>query len=428
MKNLRIFSVAVVALAFLFSACNKDVPDQIADEDATGTNIKGYVAPLDKTVGFGDMGPFEFGTYEGISNNNFSKLGGTTIQNVNKLPFGDLATDGFTITGKKDQDIVIKFADNAAKLGDEYSVAVKYTANQGVSVAFSFNADACAGQEFSLSYNGNTEFALIKVAGFSWREEVVVHLGFIGYYCFEGNVLSTSPYWQDIKKGEKIDWKAVDAAYADWVKKGGLAPGTTYQTSGAGSYTFEYGDPIGFDDFNEGQLEGYYKAYYVDPGYLGGCGSGDDDGDDDNDDSILIYFYISDEDTAPSIPLSFPKNYGNTFYSWVQSSQELNAFLQKEVPECNWYAGWQYRDLDNGDIDQGRQPKQNDELVLQEQYVDYGKAYDFCQSYSNLDEECYLYVKYSDLNNILLTSDYKAAECAWGHILAEFEKEEKCEE
>jgi len=66
-----------------------------------------------------------------------------------------------------------------------------------------------------------------------------------------------------------IDWDAVDAAYADWVAKGGLAPKRdTWQTSGYSSFTFEDYAPLGFGDFTLGQLESYYKAWYVDPGYV----------------------------------------------------------------------------------------------------------------------------------------------------------------
>ncbi|MCL1832211.1 MAG: hypothetical protein FWG45_04780 [Oscillospiraceae bacterium] len=96
-----------------------------------------------------------------------------------------------------------------------------------------------------------------------------VNLGFIGHYLFDGNVLSTSFYWQTLEPGDMIDWDAVDAAYAEWVAQGGLAPTKdTWQTSGSGSYTFDDGAAIGFDDFNEEQLESYYGAFYVATGYV----------------------------------------------------------------------------------------------------------------------------------------------------------------
>jgi len=99
---------------------------------------------------------------------------------------------------------------------------------------------------------------------------VEVNLGFIGYYMYEGNVLSTSIHWQHLEKeGDMIDWNAVDAAYADWVSQGGLKPDrSAWLTSGYASFTFKDYAALGYGDFNIGQLEDYYKAYYVDPGYV----------------------------------------------------------------------------------------------------------------------------------------------------------------
>ena len=103
------------------------------------------------------------------------------------------------------------------------------------------------------------------------HEMQAVDLGFIGYYGQNpetGLPMSTSFYWQTIRNGETIDWDAVDAAYADWVAKGGYEPDRTYwQTSGPASFTFEDYAELGYMDFRAGQLESYYQAFYVDPGY-----------------------------------------------------------------------------------------------------------------------------------------------------------------
>jgi len=101
------------------------------------------------------------------------------------------------------------------------------------------------------------------------EEPVVVNLGFIGYYFSGDNILSTSIHWQILEKSEDmIDWDAVDAAYDEWVAKGGLKPKRDpWLSSGYASFTFEDYEALGYDDFNIGQLESYYKAYYVDPGY-----------------------------------------------------------------------------------------------------------------------------------------------------------------
>jgi len=101
-------------------------------------------------------------------------------------------------------------------------------------------------------------------------EPAFVDVGFIGYYINEDNALSTSFYWVTLYEGEFFDWADIDAAYAGWVADGGgLEPDRTiWQTSGFASFTFADYAAIGFDDFTEGQLEGYYQAFFVDPGYI----------------------------------------------------------------------------------------------------------------------------------------------------------------
>jgi len=71
------------------------------------------------------------------------------------------------------------------------------------------------------------------------------------------------------EEGDMIDWDAVDAAYAAWIAQGGLAPARDiWQSSGYASFTFEDYAALGYGDFNLGQLEDYYKAYFVDPGFI----------------------------------------------------------------------------------------------------------------------------------------------------------------
>ncbi|MDR0782970.1 MAG: hypothetical protein LBE83_04335 [Propionibacteriaceae bacterium] len=100
----------------------------------------------------------------------------------------------------------------------------------------------------------------------------IVNLGFIGYYVDSlGVVRSTSPYWQALAEGVCIDWEAVEAAYADWAGLGGLSlpdPTKGWQSSGIASFHADGATPeLCYADFTEGQLESYYGAWYLDPGY-----------------------------------------------------------------------------------------------------------------------------------------------------------------
>ncbi|MCL2540423.1 MAG: hypothetical protein FWE53_03255 [Firmicutes bacterium] len=102
--------------------------------------------------------------------------------------------------------------------------------------------------------------------------DVEYNVGFIGYYDFNGLVLQTSFYWQTVKTGEAINWDAVEAAYADWVARGGygLDGFKGWQTSGGSSQFFSERAPylILTQDLKEAFTESYYKAVYFDPGYI----------------------------------------------------------------------------------------------------------------------------------------------------------------
>ncbi|MCL2387624.1 MAG: hypothetical protein FWC89_08780, partial [Defluviitaleaceae bacterium] len=106
-------------------------------------------------------------------------------------------------------------------------------------------------------------------------EPVVVDLGFIGYYFHPSRPesygpMSTSFFWLTLEEGDIIDWDAVEAAYAGWVAQGGLAPdfATGWHSSGFAPITFNHGAAIGHGDFSFPQLEGFYRAYFVSPGFL----------------------------------------------------------------------------------------------------------------------------------------------------------------
>jgi len=132
-------------------------------------------------------------------------------------------------------------------------------------------ADDCYVFFIPKSYN-NKNINMVFVGEWKGKKAnpVVVNLGFIGYYVYDGKVMSTSIHWQNLEKeGDCIDWAAADAAYSAWIADGGLIPERKeWQTSGYASFTFDDYTTMCFGDFNLGQLEDYYKAYYVDPGYV----------------------------------------------------------------------------------------------------------------------------------------------------------------
>ena len=126
-------------------------------------------------------------------------------------------------------------------------------------------------QQIVLTISANGQVITVTIVNDQYVPvvSVVKPVGFIGYYMFGDAVLSTSFYWQTLNEGDLIDWVAVDAAYADWVARGGLMHGLVCVTSGSASFAFDYGAVVGYDDFTTpGQLESYYLQYYVDSGYV----------------------------------------------------------------------------------------------------------------------------------------------------------------
>jgi len=97
-----------------------------------------------------------------------------------------------------------------------------------------------------------------------------IELGFIGYYLHEGEVRSTSIFWLTLYEGAYIDWDVVEGEYQDWVNRDGLEPdfATGWRSSGSAPITFDHMDAIGHSDFTDGQLEGFYLAHYVTPGFI----------------------------------------------------------------------------------------------------------------------------------------------------------------
>jgi len=119
-----------------------------------------------------------------------------------------------------------------------------------------------SGQTQGMNHLTVLDYGANNVVG---KDPIIVDLGFIGHYLFDGRVLTTSFYWQRLEEGDMIDWDAVDAAYADWYAKGGLKADRTdgWKSSGFAPLFFEDYAPKGHGDFAYEQLEGYYRAYFV---------------------------------------------------------------------------------------------------------------------------------------------------------------------
>jgi len=222
------------------------------------------VAPIFGDVVKVDKKAFDvFAAPKMSANNNVVGLDGGTLISDSKAGWF------INITGNATGTLAVAY-----KISSEYFIVT-------------FNIDG-VGDYWIGDGSGKNGVNMVKVGVFepATRDvEVVVNLGFIGYYVFNGDVLSTSIHWQSLEKeGDMIDWEAVDVAYDAWVAQGGLAPARNlWQTSGYASFTFEDYAAKGYGDFTEGQIEGYYLAYYLDPGYILGT---------DLDEDITAYYAI----------------------------------------------------------------------------------------------------------------------------------------
>jgi len=220
---------SVVALALILSACSKETDYLSIDQKAISNQQ-------------------EFKSWFGTDFNG----SGTVI-----------IAEGITLT-KKGNETWLRFEAGYTK--GELQIAVK-SGNSFELFTWDTTFDGLEDFFFDGKKYSNLKYNFVGAVPVA--EPVAVNLGFIGYYLYDGNALSTSFYWQALTEGDMIDWDAVDAAYAEWVGQGGLAPDRTlWQTSGYASFTFEDYAAIGYGDFTEGQLEGYYLEYYVDPGYV----------------------------------------------------------------------------------------------------------------------------------------------------------------
>jgi len=162
------------------------------------------------------------------------------------------------------------YLDVTKDLSGSISVAYKI-GNEYFLVAFDIDG---AGKYVVGDGSGKNGVNHAKIGAFEVADDtepVVVNLGFLGWYLDPAGIpRQTSFYWQRLEKeGDMIDWEAVDAAYAGWVDKGGLEPDRTlWKSSGFAPLFFDDYADMGYGDFSFTQLEGYYRSYYVDSGYV----------------------------------------------------------------------------------------------------------------------------------------------------------------
>jgi len=249
--NKRILSfVAGVALVVGFSACEKEVDESgLKKADLTkAVDVKTIKATHpDCAIDYDNAG------YDQAWFNKFGKqLNGSGIHPV---------ATGIEFE-KKGNDTWLRFDEGA-----KGTVTVAY--KNGNFFAF-MKFDAACVEKNVVYFDGK----IYSVLRWDYEEEKdvtipEVNIGLIGWYPHSGTVMQTSFHWINLKPGQCIDWEEVDAAFDAWMAKGGLKPARpTWVTSGFHSFAFNEEDGLCFEDITLGQLEAYYRAYYIDPGYV----------------------------------------------------------------------------------------------------------------------------------------------------------------
>ena len=261
----RIFSI-VVGLALIFSACNKDAQEGAGVKAGNGIQIgvDEVLALVEDHDGcitwFGVDGKVE-PKNEGMKAEYNSMPNQVNGSGADKNPVGK----------------GIKFVKN----GNDTDLIIEPDAEEGTLVIGYKKGNYYELLRFEIACLKELGFNSIyfsgkKYSNLRWywekaedKTEIEVDLGFIGFYLKDGNVLSTSFYWQKLKKGDCIDWAAVYAAYEKWFADGGLELDTEngWHTSGYAPLNFVNDEKICHEAFSFDQLEGYYRSYYVSAGY-----------------------------------------------------------------------------------------------------------------------------------------------------------------
>ena len=157
MKKFSLFSV-IVALAFLFGACNKDVPDQMVNEDPGVSGAKKWVFWCDGGITvsekYSETCAAEYYTFGKITASDFAHFesGGTQFNNNNsaKFPIPGLPGAYLRGTGNGNSTVWVNF--DGVDLDDTdlfdgsactYSFGVRFKGS--VNAVFEFNLEAMAG-------------------------------------------------------------------------------------------------------------------------------------------------------------------------------------------------------------------------------------------------------------------------------------------
>ena len=325
MKKIKILCLFAVA-ALLFTACAKDLSNGLTSEltELVAKNQGPPVPPFtaeDKNGPVTTLDPVRSGRTNS-SGNGVIKI--TSGEGTNKFTgirvlFGNNVTDrGY-----------LKVAAYVFDLYESFDITVQHSSEYWDYTIVDPKGEGLVGEGANAAYvfilssvrDKNTQQLFLT----GWVEKeievtpMIVNLGFIGYYEHSGTVMSTSIHWQNLEEGDMVDWDAVDAAYATWIAQGGLAPDRTlWQTSGFASFTFADYATLGFGDFNIGQLEGFYKAYFVCPGYVL---PQDGDGELNNTKTIEVdehmsggqYGYVGMSYTGNTAPTQFVQLLGNDY-------------------------------------------------------------------------------------------------------------------
>jgi len=258
MKKFSFFSV-IVALTFMFSACNKSVSDQIADE-GTMVGVKQFVWTCNGTLVEDDAvycigGKRQLYTYSQVTASDFAHFmsSGTQFNNNNDKPFPVYGLEGAILhgTGNGNSWVYINFNGvdyeslNLEGTNCTFSIGVRFKGS--VNAVYTFNLEECIGAgDIKLLDRGMGTITQIRFMGDGAIrcEEEVEPYHMVYFYknkCdYENNApfyeepfyfgtLTTCPYfnagqsqenfiWHPFSDTKIISWAECDGVYYNYLK------------------------------------------------------------------------------------------------------------------------------------------------------------------------------------------------------------------